>query len=139
VYAGRAFVAGIVGAAIASAIIFLLRIVGVSLDIDARLAGIVGASSWMVGLVIYLAVGGVVALAYAAFFEWALHQSGVGPGLLVGAWNTIIAGFIWSYGTDPGRFWIHFGAAGIASLFLVHFVYGAVVGGLYRTKHQLTY
>jgi len=137
VYAGRAFVTGIIAAAIASATIALSKTVGLSLDIDARLAAIVGASSWIVGLAIYLAVGGLIALAYAAFFEWVLRQSGVGPGLLLGAWNTIAAGFIWAYGSDPGKFWVHFGAAGVASLFLVHFVYGAVVGGLYRTKHAV--
>jgi hypothetical protein len=89
------------------------------------------------GLTLYVLIGGAVALAYAAFFEWALQQSGVGPGLLLGACNTIIAGFLWATGSDPGKFWVHFGAAGIAALFLVHFVYGAVVGGLYRTKHTL--
>ena len=137
-YAGRAFVAGIVAAAIASGVMLLLRALGVPLDIDARLAALFGASSWIVGFALYLLIGGAIALGYATFFEWALHQAGVGPGVLVGAWHTILAGFAWSYGTDPGKFWVHFGAAGIASLFLVHFVYGGVVGGLYRTKHTLT-
>jgi hypothetical protein len=138
VNAGRAFVAGIVAAAVASAIVLLLRPVGVPLDIFSRLAERSGASSWVVGLTLYVLIGGGVALVYAAFFEWALHQAGVGPGLLLGACNTIIAGFLWAAsGPDPGKFWVHFGAAGIAALFLVHLVYGAVVGGLYRTRHTV--
>jgi hypothetical protein len=136
---GRAFVSGIVAAAIATGVILLLRTTGLSLDIDTRLAAMFGASSWIVGVAIYLLIGGVIALAYAAFFEWALHQPGVGPGILIGAWHTILAGLAWAGTADPGKFWVHFGAAGIASLFLVHFVYGGVVGGLYRTKHVLTY
>ena len=134
---GRAFVSGIVAAAIATGVILLLRTTGLSLDIDTRLAALFGASSWIVGVGIYFLIGGVLALAYAAFFEWALHQAGVGPGILIGAWHTILAGFAWAGTTDPGKFWVHFGAAGIASLFLVHFVYGGVVGGLYRTRHAL--
>lgn len=135
---GRAFVAGIVAAAIVSGVILLLRTTGLSLDVHTQLAGLFGASSWIVGLAIYLVIGGALALVYAAFFEWALHQAGVGPGILVGAWHTILAGFAWATTSDPGRFWVHFGAGGIAALFLVHFVYGGVVGGLYRTKHTLT-
>ena len=134
---GRAVAAGIVAAAVVSVIMLVLRPVGVPLDIFPRLAERFGGSSWVMGLTLYVLIGGGVALAYAAFFEFALHQAGVGPGLLLGACNTIIAGFLWARGSDPGKFWVHFGAAGIAALFLVHFVYGAVVGGLYRTKHTL--
>jgi hypothetical protein len=134
---GRAVAAGIVAAAVVSVIVLVLRPVGVPLDIFPRLAERFGGSSWVMGLTLYVLIGGGVALAYAAFFEFALHQAGVGPGLLLGACNTIIAGFLWARGSDPGKFWVHFGAAGIAALFLVHFVYGAVVGGLYRTKHTL--
>ncbi len=137
--AGRAFIDGIVGAAIMSLVMLLLRIRGVPLDIEARLAAAFGMSTPAFGLVIFLLIGGIVALAYAAIFEWVLQEAGVGPGMLLGACNTIVAGFIWSSGGDPGRFWQHFGAAGMATLFLVHFVYGAVVGGLYHPKHRLEY
>ena len=136
-HAGRAFVAGIVAAAVASGIMLLLRATGLTLDIDTRLATLFGTSSWIVGLAVYLVIGGIIALGYAAFFEWVIQQAGVGPGVLLGAWNTIIAGFVWASTTDPGKFWIHFGAGGIAALFFVHFVYGGVVGGLYHTKHTL--
>ena len=49
-----------------------------------------------------------------------------------------IAGFACASTTDPGRFWVHFNAGGITALFLVHLVYGGVVGDLYHTKHTLT-
>ncbi len=137
-YTGRAFIAGIVAAAAASVVMLMLRTAGLPLDIQTQLAVMFGASGLVLGLAFYLVVGGAVALVYAVVFEWVLNQAGVGAGLLLGACNTIIAGFLWSRGSDPGRFWQHFGAPGMAALFLVHFVYGGVVGGLYRTKHRLT-
>ncbi len=135
---GRAFIAGIVAAAAASVVMLVLRAAGLPLDIQTQLAAMFGTSGLMLGLAFYLLVGGAVALVYAVVFEWVLNQAGVGAGLLLGACNTIIAGFLWAQGTDPGRFWQHFGAPGMAALFLVHFVYGGVVGGLYQTKHRLT-
>jgi len=54
---GRAFVSGIVAAAIATGVILLLRTTGLSLDIDTRLAAMFGASSWIVGFAIYLLIG----------------------------------------------------------------------------------
>lgn len=136
---GRAFVDGLIAAAVVSGVMFALRLAGLPLDIESRMAAFFGTSGWVVGVALYVLIGGFVALAYAAIFDWVLHQSGIGIGLLLGAYNTILAGFIWSLGSDPGRFWLHFGAAGIASLFLVHLVYGAVLGSLYRTKHTLEY
>ena len=135
----RAFVVGLIGTAIMSLIMLGLRAAGLPLHIEARLAALVGTNAWVAGLAIYLLVGGLVALAYAAVFEWGLHQAGVGPGLLLAACNTIVAGFVWAYVAGPGKFWQHYGAAGMGALILTHFAYGAVVGGLYRTKHTLEY
>jgi hypothetical protein len=134
---GRAFLAGVVAAAVAIVVMLLLRTAGLPLDIPARLAMMFGASGWVPGVMFYLLAGGVIALVYAVVFEWAFNQAGVGPGILLGAWNTIFAGFFWQFGSDPGRFWQHFGAAGMASLFLIHFVYGGVVGGIYKTKPRV--
>jgi hypothetical protein len=136
-YTARAFVAGIVAAAVACVAMLLVRSAGVPLDIPTRLAMMFGASGLVLGVLFYLVAGGLIALIYAVVFEWVLNQAGVGAGLLLGACNTIIAGFLWQGGSDPGRFWQHFGAAGMASLFFVHFVYGGVVGGLYKTKHHV--
>lgn len=134
---GRAFLAGVVAASVAIVVMLVLRAAGLPLDIPARLAVMFGASGWVLGVAFYLVAGGLIALVYAVVFEWAFKQAGVGPGVLIGAWNTILAGFLWQGGTDPGRFWQHFGAAGIASLFLIHFVYGGVVGGIYKTKPRV--
>ena len=135
----RAFFVGVVGTVVMSLIMLGMRAAGLPLHIEARLGTLLGGGSWIAGLAIYLLIGGVLALGYAAVFEWVLHQAGIGPGMLLGAWNTIFAGFIWAGLAGPGQFWDRLGGAGIGTLFLVHLAYGAVVGGLYRTKHTLEY
>lgn len=134
---GRAFVAGVIGAVVMSLIMMWLRAVGVEINLELRLAALIGLRIWLVGFVLYLIIGGVLALAYAVGFEWILNQAGVGAGLLLGACHTIFAGFVWSVLGGPGPFWFGLGAAGIGALFGLHMLFGAIVGGLYRTEHVL--
>jgi hypothetical protein len=135
----RAFIAGIVGALVMSLIMMWLRAIGIPIHLELRLAAIVGLHAWIVGFIAYLLIGGIVALVYATIFEYVLNQAGVGAGLMVGACHSIFAGFIWSQVAGPGQFWDSFGPAGIATLFLLHFVYGGIVGALYETQHRLVY
>jgi hypothetical protein len=135
----RAFLAGIVGAVAMSLLMIWLRAIGIPLHLELRLASMIGLHAWMPGLVASLIIGGVVGLVYALVFEYILNQAGVGAGLMVGACHAIFAGFIWAQLPGPGQFWDSFGPAGIASLFLLHFVYGAFVGALYQTRHHLAW
>jgi hypothetical protein len=135
----RAFVAGVAGAIVMSLLMIWLRAIGIPIHLELRIASMLGLHAWVVGLIAYLLIGGIVGLIYALVFEYILNDAGIGPGLMVGACHSIFAGFIWSQLTGPGRFWENFGAAGIAALFLLHFIYGAVVGGLYRTEHHLAW
>jgi hypothetical protein len=135
----RAFVAGVVGAAVMSLLMVWFRAIGVPLHLELQLAAMLGVHVWIVGFIAYLLIGGIVALIYALVFEYILNEAGVGPGLMVGACHSIFAGFIWSQLRGPGQFWDSYGAAGIAALFLLHFVYGAIVGGLYHPRHHLAW
>lgn len=136
---GRAFAAGIIGTVLMSLIMVVFRATGTPIHIELRLAATVGTHTWVVGFLLYLLLGGVFALGYAAVFEYALNQAGIGPGLLIGACHTIFAGFFWANVAGPGPFWNSFGAEGMALLFLLHFTFGAAVGALYRVKHVLAY
>lgn len=137
--ATRAFVAGIIGALALSLIMIWLRAIGVPIHLELQLASVLGTHLWIVGLIAYLIIGGITALIYALVFEYILNEAGIGAGLLVGACHTIFAGFIWAHLPGPGQFWDGLGPAGIAALFLLHFVFGAIVGGLYRTRHHLAW
>jgi hypothetical protein len=61
-------------------------------------------------------------------FEFVLLESGGGPGLLLGAINAVIAGFVWAVLGGPGRFWSEVGPKGIMALFVAHMTFGLVVG-----------
>jgi|SRR5215813_4160638 len=138
-HAGRAFVAGVIGACAMSLVEAWLRFMGIQIHIELYLAQILGTGSWIVGFLVHLLVGGIVAMIYALVFEYVFAQGGVGAGVLLGAINTVLAGFIWAGFEGPGKFWSSYGPAGIASLFLVHMIYGAIVGGLYTPEHTYAY
>jgi hypothetical protein len=122
-----------------SLITVMLRAVGVPLHMELWLAAALGTHTWLIGFLAHLLLGGLIGLAYAVVFEWVIDSSGVGQGILLGAINTIFAGFGWAMIGGPGVFWSALGPAGVASLFLVHFVYGGVVGGLYTLEHARAY
>jgi multisubunit Na+/H+ antiporter MnhB subunit len=136
---GRAFAAGVVGTVLMSLIMIVFRATGTPIHVELRLGATLGTQMWLVGFIMYLLIGGVFAVGYAAVFEYVLNQAGIGPGLLMGAYHTIFAGFFWATVAGPGPFWDSFGPEGIALLFLLHFTYGAVVGALYRNQHVLAY
>ena len=137
---GRAFVAGIVGALVMSLLMVLLRAAGVPLHIELRLAAALGTRIWLIGFATHLADWrNSSASSTPSCSSTSPKRSGIGPGVLLGAVNTIFAGFAWAFVGGPGRFWSDFGPAGVGALFLVHIVYGAVVGGLYKKEHRPVY
>jgi hypothetical protein len=136
---GRAFVAGVVGAGVMTVLFVGFTAMGIPLPIDTQLAALLGTRIWAVGLAAHLLVGGVLGLLYALVFEHVVHQSGLGVGMMLGAYNTIFAGFFWAALGGPGAFWDRDGAAGIMALFVTHIVFGGVVGLIYRSEQTPLY
>jgi len=134
---GRAFVAGMVGALAMSLVMAGLRAAGIPLHIEAQLAAVLGTKLWIVGLIAHLVIGGALGIAYGMAFELVLHQSGVGPGVILGAYNTVIAGFVWAALGGPGHFWTAVGPQGIVALFIAHMTFGAVVGAAFKAEERL--
>jgi hypothetical protein len=85
----------------------------------------------------HLLIGGALGIAYAMVFEVVVHESGVGPGVLLGAINTIFAGFAWSAIGGPGHFWSAIGPKGVIALFIAHMTFGAVVGTVYKAEEKM--
>jgi hypothetical protein len=46
---------------------------------------------------------------------------------------------VWAALGGPGSFWHTLGPSGIGAVFLLQMMFGAIVGGLYRTRHVLVY
>ena len=134
---GRAFVAGVVGALAMSLVMVGVRAAGIPLHIESQLAAALGTNAWIVGLLAHLVIGGALGILYGMAFELVLHQSGVGPGVILGAYNTIIAGFVWAAIGGPGHFWSAVGPPGIIALFLAHMTFGAVVGAAFKAEERL--
>jgi hypothetical protein len=138
-HTGRAFVAGIAGALVMALITIGFSSAGLPLHVDARLASLLGSDVSAIGFVVRLVVGGALGLVYASIFEYVMHQSGIGVGMLLGACNTIIAGFVWAALGGPGAFWDLAGPYGVMVLFVSHLVYGGVVGGVYHSDQVPLY
>ena len=138
-HAGRAFIAGIVAAVVMTVLMIWFRTIGIPLQIESQLASVLGTRVWAVGFAAHVLIGGALGIAYAFVFEHVLHQSGTGAGLLLGAYNTIFAGFVWAAIGGPGWFWGGAGPQGILALFVSHLAFGAVVGRLYRSEQVPIY
>ena len=134
---GRAFVAGVVGALAMSLVMVGVRAAGIPLHIESQLAAVLGTNLWIVGLAAHLLIGGALGIVYGMAFELVLHQSGAGPGVILGAYNTIIAGFVWAAIGGPGHFWSAVGPPGIIALFVAHMTFGAIVGAAFKAEERL--
>jgi hypothetical protein len=147
--AGSAFLTGVIAAAVMVGLMAVARGVGITnLDVvmirGALATGAVSGGAWVLGFIIQLIVGGLIALIYAAVFE-AIRASNWGLGLLGGIIHTIIAGFViaafpaisTSTGalSAPGAFAAGYGAGAIGTFIVVHLVYGMIVGGSYTPVH----
>lgn len=135
-HTARAFGAGVIGALVLSGLMAWMRVAGLPIHLEERLAEMFGLHAWIVGFIAYLVFGGIVGLVYGGMFE-VINQAGIGPGLLFGGIHSIFAGFIWAMVNGPGRFWWNFGPTGVSMLFLLHLIFGAIVGLLYRPVHVL--
>lgn len=147
----KAFVAGMLGAALIAAILGICIASGFHvLDFSlmwGTLVGLpIGAQAWIVGFVIHLVVGGLIALLYAAIFK-AFSGAGVLRGGILGIVHALIAGLaiallplvhpLMNNGRmpSPGPYFSGHGLPGILLFFGIHIVYGATVGLV--CAHQL--
>jgi len=144
---GKAFVAGVVGGAVMSALMAMARaFMGMPANLEMMLGTMVvqppGAVAWTVGLVMHLVLSGLIALIYAWGFERVTHRAGWAVGAGFGVIHAIIGGLfmgmvpamhplIPEQMPAPGAFMSNI-PMGPVALFVLHIVYGAVVGAIYR-------
>ena len=145
--AGKAFLAGVVGGAAMSAVMFLAReVMGMNVKLELMLGTMLmspGLQAWIVGLLMHLMISGLIALAYAWAFENVTHKAGVATGALVSIVHILIAGIFMGailpamhplvpeQMGGPGYFMANLGAMGIMAFVMLHLMFGAIVGAMY--------
>ncbi len=143
----KAFIAGIVGAALMTVMLSVaiasgFRVLDFSMMWGTLIGLPIGWAAWIVGFVIHLLVGGVFALIYALLFK-AFSGAGLVRGGLIGVVHALITGIIIAllplvhplmnngHMQTPGPYFSGHGIAGVLFYFAMHIVYGATVGWLY--------
>ena len=143
---GRAFAAGVMGALVMSFLIALARGLGMQVNLEMMLGTMLGGppslSKWVMGFVMHLIIGGLWALLYAAGFEYLTHHASWVIGLGFAMIHALIAGvfmgimpaihpLIPAMMPAPGAFMAHLGLMGVIAEFMLHLIYGAIVGAMY--------
>ncbi len=144
---GKAFLAGVVGGAVMSVIMFMARTV---MHMDVKLELLLGTmigltpgtTAWLVGFVMHLMISGLIALAYAWAFENVLHRAGWQAGALLAVAHIVIAGLFMGMMPamhplvpetmpGPGFFMLNLGVMGLMAFVMLHVIFGAIVGAMY--------
>lgn len=139
----RAFIAGMIGAIALAFLLWLGRISGathfsMSLILGSLLLNQVTAAAIWCGFFLNLLVGGLFGMLY----EWGfrkMHHAGILPGMFFGVFHWIAVGLFLGYLPKmdrvlprlmnlPGSFALNFNLLEAVNLFIVHIVFGLIVG-----------
>ena len=145
---GRAVAAGVLGGAIMSLLLWSARD---GFEIPVSLALILGTmlglepyawSTALAGLAMHLSLSALIALIYAWGFERVAHGADIRVGGIFGLIHAVIAGI--ALGLLPmvhpmiperlaplGAFMANLGGVGVAAFFLLHLLFGFIVGAIY--------
>ena len=144
---GNAFVAGVVGGAVMSAIMLMARaLMGMEVKLELLLGTMIGlapgTTAWLVGFAMHLMISGIIAIAYAWAFENVLHRAGWQAGVLVAVVHILIAGLFMGLMpamhplvpetlAGPGFFMLNLGVMGLVAFLMLHLLFAATVGAMY--------
>ena len=151
---GKAFKAGMFGAAVMTVLMVIARTLEVTtLNIEMALGSMltqqISTSSWMLGLVMHLIVGGLLAQLYAFGFEVLTKRASAWIGAGFSLVHTAIAGGVMAMLGSihplmmngqllaPGPFAINYGTLTAAAFVALHLIYGACVGSLYSMRPEV--
>jgi len=144
--AGTAFVAGVVGGAVMSVLMWMARtMLGMPVNLEMMLGTMVadpGTTAWLIGFVMHLMISGAIALLYAWGFENVTHRAGWLVGAGFSLIHIVIAGVVMGMMpmmhprmpnpiSPPGAFMSNLGVMGIVAEVMLHVIYGAIVGAMY--------
>lgn len=144
----KAFLAGVVGGAVMSALMAMARLMGMPVKLELMLGTMIGlapgTTTWIIGFLMHLMISGLIALAYGAGFENVTHRADWKVGAAFSILHILIGGvfmgmvpmmhpLVPEQMPAPGAFMSNQGAIGVAAFVMLHVIYGAIVGALYGT------
>jgi hypothetical protein len=147
--------AGALGAAGMTVLMIIARALdATTLNIEMALGSMLtqqmGAGSWLLGFIIHLAIGGLLAQLYAFGFEYLTEDANGWIGAGFGAIHASIAGLLmFLLGSihplmrnngvleAPGPFAIRYGMLTAVAFVGLHLVYGSWVGSMYAMKSEV--
>lgn len=143
---GRAFGAGVVGGIVMSIMLAAARMMGMQANLEMMEGTMLlnaGPAAFWLGMMMHLVISGVIGLIYGWAFESVTHKAGWGMGASFGVVHAILAGMFMGMMpmmhprmppmNPPGWFMANLGMMGVVAVFVLHIIYGAVVGGVYGT------
>lgn len=145
--AGQAFTAGVTGGIAMSILQWMARtFMGMPVNIAMIWGTMVlprGTGAWILGFIVHLIVSGLIGLVYAWAFETITHHAGVWTGVLFALVHAVIAGVFMGMVPmihpripeampAPGWFMSNSGMMGVIGMFMLHMVYGGIVGAMYH-------
>lgn len=146
----KAFLGGVVGGAVMSAIMWMARnLMGMEVHLEQILGTLFGGpptlGKTLMGFVLHLVLSGMIALLYAVGFEKVTQRASAGLGVLFSLPHIVLAGIFMGYilpvmhplvpeqMAGPGPFMSNLGILGVVAFVMLHLIYGAIVGAMYTT------
>ena len=150
---GKAFIAGVVAGLIMGIIMVIAHAVGMTpmnmpMYQGSLMTGEISTMSWWLGMFSHLIISGLIGIVYAIGFEYITKKSGWLTGAIFGFVHWIIAGlFFGMMGAmhplmqsgrldAPGMFAVNFGIVSIVAVLMLHLLYGAIVGAIYKPSNN---
>jgi hypothetical protein len=146
--AASASFAGVVAGSVVAIAFVVGRSRGLSADTEMMLGTLVVARSpsvaWLVGAAMSIVTSGCVGLLYAIGFEYVTKGSGIVAGVGLAVVHTVISGLGLALlpvvhplmridvSAKPGVFKRHLGLPDMSAFVVLHLLFGALVGSLYR-------
>jgi hypothetical protein len=127
---GKAFGAGVLGAVVMTALMAMARAMGMPVNLEMVLGTMIGGAP------------SLFALIYAVGFEYWTHRAdwlvGLGFGVIHTLFSSVLLAMIPAMHPlvpeqmpAPGPFMSNLGMMGVLAFFMLHLIYGAIVGAMY--------
>jgi hypothetical protein len=143
----RAFLSGSAAGAVMSLFMAVARAAGIPIELELMLGTLGGVepcvATWAMGFMIHLLLSGFFGVLYGLGFDYVTHRAGFRVGMLLSIAHMALLGLLIGALAQvhplmplvlpsPGMFLRNFGQNGLLAFLMVHLVYGATIGALYR-------